>query len=128
MLLAQPVQKKTIVGVWEVKLSLVDESQSPQLSVAMFGNDGSFTAAGGNKALPPIPALQAVANELGPAFGQWAPSGTREFSRSVEGRLGERIHADPEQSGPVGVGQRVGEARPSGLFRCKLDGRVQHDR
>jgi hypothetical protein len=80
VLLAQPVQKKTIVGVWEVKLSLADESQSPQLSVAMFGNDGSFTAAGGNKALPPIPALQAVANELGPAFGRWAPTGTREFS------------------------------------------------
>jgi len=80
MLIGQPAGKKGLIGVWAVKLSLVDESQSPQLSVAMFGDDGSFTAAGGNKALPPIPALQAVANELGPAFGSWASTGTREFS------------------------------------------------
>jgi hypothetical protein len=78
MLLGQPAGKKGLTGVWEVKLSPV--GQSPTLSLAMFGGDGSFTMAGGNKALPSIPALQAVANELGPAFGQWTPTGAREFS------------------------------------------------
>jgi hypothetical protein len=79
MLLAEPAGKKTIVGVWEVKVSPAGESQPPLLSLAMFGGDGSFTTSGGYKALPPIPALQEVANELGPAFGRWAPTGGREF-------------------------------------------------
>ncbi len=80
MLLAQPAGKKGLPGVWAVKEAPVEHSQSPLLSLAMFGGDGSFTTAGGNKVLPPIPALQAMANELGPAFGRWAPTGTREFT------------------------------------------------
>ena len=79
MLLAQPAREKTIVGVWEVKVSPAEESQSPLLSLAMFGGDGSFTTAGGYKALPPIPAVQDLANELDPAFGRWAVTGAREF-------------------------------------------------
>jgi hypothetical protein len=36
MLLAQPAQTKTIVGVWEVKMAPVGQSQSPLLSLAMW--------------------------------------------------------------------------------------------
>ena len=49
------------------------------LSLAMFGGHGSFTTAGGSKALPPVPAVQEVANEIGPGYGLWAATGTREF-------------------------------------------------
>src|SRR5260370_656492 len=45
----------------------------------MFGGDGSFTTAGGYKALPPIPAVQDIANEIGPGYGLWAATGAREF-------------------------------------------------
>jgi hypothetical protein len=79
VLLAQPAAKKTIVGVWEVKESPVGQSQSPQLSLAMFGSDGSFNTAGGYKALPPVAAVQEVANELGPGYGRWAAKGDREL-------------------------------------------------
>ena len=78
MLLAQPAQKKAIVGVWEVKMAPVGQSQSPQLSLAMYGSDGSFTTAGGYQVLPPIPAVQEVANELGPGYGRWAATDDRE--------------------------------------------------
>jgi len=79
MLLAQPAGKKRLVGVWEVKVSPVGRSQSPLLSLAMFGGDGSFTTGVGYKALPAISALQEVATELGPGYGRWAATGDREF-------------------------------------------------
>jgi hypothetical protein len=60
MLLAQPAGKKQLVGVWAVKESAVGQSQSPLLSLAMFGGDGSFTTGVGYKALPAISALQHV--------------------------------------------------------------------
>jgi hypothetical protein len=79
MLLAQPAGKKQLVGVWAVKVSPVGQSQSPLLSLAMFGGDGSFTTGVGYKTLPPIPVVQDVATELGPGYGRWAATGDREF-------------------------------------------------
>ena len=79
MLLAQPAGKKQLVGVWAVKVSPVGQSQSPLLSLAMFGGDGSFTTGVGYKALPPIPVVQDVATDVGPGYGRWAATGDREF-------------------------------------------------
>ena len=79
LLLAQPAVKKTIVGVWEVKTVPAGQSASPFLSLAMYGSDGSFTTCGGYKALPSIPVVQEVANELGPGYGRWAAKGNKEF-------------------------------------------------
>ena len=79
ILLAQPAEKKTIVGVWEVKTVPAGHSQPPLLSLAMYNSDGSFTTSGGYKALPAIPVVQEVANELGPGYGRWAAKGNREF-------------------------------------------------
>ena len=79
ILLAQPAEKKTIVGVWEVKMAPAGQSQSPFLSLAMYGSDGSFTTGVGYKALPAIPVVQEVANELGPGYGRWAAQGDRGF-------------------------------------------------
>jgi len=79
MLLAQPAGNKQLVGVWEVKEAPVEHSQSPLLSLAMFGGDGSFTTGVGYKALPPIPVVQDVATEVGPGYGRWAATGDGEF-------------------------------------------------
>jgi hypothetical protein len=79
VLLGQPTEKKTIVGVWEVKMVPAGQSVSPFLSLAMYGRDGSFTTCGGYKALPAIPVVQEVANELGPGYGRWAATGDREL-------------------------------------------------
>jgi len=79
MLLAQPTGKKQLVGVWAVKETPVEQSQSPLLSLAMFGGDGSFSTGVGSKVLPPIPVVQDVATELGPGYGRWAATGDREF-------------------------------------------------
>jgi hypothetical protein len=79
ILLAQPAEKKTIVGVWEVKMAPAGQSQSPFLSLAMYGSDGSFTTCGGYKALAPIPAVQEVGTEVSPGYGRWAATGDREL-------------------------------------------------
>jgi hypothetical protein len=79
ILLAQPAEKTTIGGVWEVKTVPPGHSQPPLLSLATYGSDGSFTTCGGYKALPAIPVVQEVANELGPGYGRWAAKGDREF-------------------------------------------------
>ena len=79
VLLAQPAGKKQLVGVWEVKEAPVEQSQSPLLSLAMFGGDGSFTTGVGYKALPAIPVVQDIATELDPGYGRWAATGDREF-------------------------------------------------
>ena len=75
----EPARKKPLVGVWEVKESPIWESQTPLLSLAMYAGDGSFTTAGGYKALPPVPAVQDVANEIGPGYGFWATTGAGAF-------------------------------------------------
>jgi len=54
-LMAQPAEKKQLSGVWKVKVSPV--GQSPELSLAMYGDDGSVTTGGRYKALPPGSAL-----------------------------------------------------------------------
>jgi hypothetical protein len=72
MLFAESTGKKPLVGVWEVQVSPVEQSQLPMLSLAMFSGDGSFTTGVGYKALPVVPALQDIATELGPGYGRWA--------------------------------------------------------
>jgi hypothetical protein len=76
-LLGEPTAKERLVGMWEVNASQI--GQSPLLSLAIFGGDGSFTAVGGYKALPPVPAVDEVATELGPGYGRWATMGNRGF-------------------------------------------------
>ena len=76
-LMAQPAEKKQLVGVWEVRVSPV--GQSPELSLAMYGDDGSVTTGGRYKALPPGSAVQDVADELGLGYGRWAATSDREF-------------------------------------------------
>jgi hypothetical protein len=78
VLLAQPA-KKTIVGVWEVKMAPAGQSQSPLLSLAMYGSDGSFSTCGGYKDLPPVPTVQEVGTEASPGYGRWATTGDREL-------------------------------------------------
>jgi hypothetical protein len=85
MLIAQPAGKKQLVGVWEVKEAAYEQSQSPLLSLAMFGGDGSFITGVGYKALPAISALQHVATEVGPGYGRWAATGDREFRLTFYG-------------------------------------------
>ena len=75
----EPAGKKLLVGVWEVKVSPIGQSQSPLLSLAMYSGDGSFNTTGGYKALPSIPAVQDVATEIGLGYGQWAATSDREF-------------------------------------------------
>jgi hypothetical protein len=77
--MAQPAEKKQLVGVWEVKVSHVGQPQSPELSLAMYGDDGSVTTGGRYKALPPGSAVQDVADELGPGYGRWAATSDRDF-------------------------------------------------
>jgi hypothetical protein len=79
LLMAQPAEKKQLVRVWEVKVSPVGQSLSPELGLAMYGADGSVTTGGRYKALPGSSAVQDVANELGPGYGRWAAAGDREF-------------------------------------------------
>jgi hypothetical protein len=80
MLLGQPAGKKELVGVWAAKEAPVEQSQSPLLSLAMFGWEGSFTTGVGYKALPPVPAVQDLATEIGLGYGQWAATGARSSS------------------------------------------------
>jgi hypothetical protein len=74
-LLGEPTAKERLVGMWEVNASQI--GQSPLLSLAIFGGDGSFTAVGGYKGLPTVPAVDEVGTELGPGYGRWATMGNR---------------------------------------------------
>src|SRR5260370_34138279 len=129
MLLAQPAGKKQLVGVWEVKEAPVEQSQSPLLSLAMFGGDGSFTTGVGFKGLPPISVVQNVSTEVGPGYGRWAATGDREFRLTfcdAEGRRRDRIRASSGHLGFVRVGRRGHETCPGGLLGCRLERRVKH--
>jgi hypothetical protein len=79
MPVGEPTGKKPLVGVWEVKVSPIEQSQPPLLSLAMYSGDGSFNTTVGYKALPSIPAVQDVATEIGLGYGQWAATSDREF-------------------------------------------------
>jgi hypothetical protein len=74
MLVAQPAEKKTLVGVWEVKISAGGVPPPPLLSIASFGGDGSFTTAGNTKFPQGL-----GSDERGPGYGRWAQTGVREF-------------------------------------------------
>jgi hypothetical protein len=79
VVIAQPAEKKPLVGVWEVKVLPAGQSESPFLSLAIFSRDGSFTTSVGPRALPPIRAVQDIATELGSGYGQWVVTAKREF-------------------------------------------------
>jgi hypothetical protein len=49
MLVAHAAEKRTLVGVWEVKISAGGVPPPPLLSIASFGGDGSFTTVGNTK-------------------------------------------------------------------------------
>ncbi len=78
MLTAQPIEKKNLVGMWEVKISAGGVPPPPLLSIASFGGDGSFTTTGNTK-FSLGPPNQDLADERGPGFGRWAQTGDREF-------------------------------------------------
>ena len=86
MLVAQPAEKKTLVGVWEVKISAGGAPPSPLLSIASFGEDGSFTTTG-NTRFSLAPPNQGLADERGPGYGRWAQTGDREFKLTFYGVL-----------------------------------------
>jgi hypothetical protein len=74
MLVAQAAEKKTLVGVWEVKISAGGVQPPPLLSIASFGGDGSFTTTGNTKFPQGL-----GSDERGPGYGRWAQTGVREF-------------------------------------------------
>jgi len=74
MLVAQPAEKKTLVGVWEVKISAGGGPPQPLLSIASFGGDGSFTTTGNTKFPQGL-----GSDERGPGYGRWVQTGDREF-------------------------------------------------
>ena len=73
-LVAQPAEKKTLVGVWEVKICAGGAAPPPLLSIAIFGGDGSFSTTGNTKL-----SLAGLADQRGPGYGRWAQTGDREF-------------------------------------------------
>jgi hypothetical protein len=77
ILVAQSTEKKTLEGVWEVKIS-AGGVPSPLLSIAIFGGDGIFTTTGNTK-FSLAPPNQGVGDERGPGYGRWAQTGDREF-------------------------------------------------
>jgi hypothetical protein len=76
ILVAQSSEKKTLAGVWEVKIS-AEGVQSPLLSIAIFSQDGSFTTTGNTK-FSLAPPNQGLGDERGPGYGRWAQTGDRE--------------------------------------------------
>src|ERR1700757_2798588 len=103
MPVGEPTAKKPLVGVWEVKVSPIEQSQPPLLSLAMYSGDGSFSTTVGYKALPSIPAVQDVATEIGLGYGQWAATSDREFRLTYYCVLwkGGLINGFPRVPGPV---------------------------
>jgi hypothetical protein len=76
-LLAQSSEKKTLAGVWEAKIS-AGGVQSPLLSIAIFGQDGSFSTTGNTK-FSLAPPNQGLGDQRGPGYGRWAQTGDKEF-------------------------------------------------
>src|SRR5262245_31107223 len=75
---AVAAEEKDLTGVWEVKISPTGVPPPPMLAMGIFGEDGSFIGTH-DRALPPVPELQAVATDMGPAYGRWVQTGNREF-------------------------------------------------
>ena len=78
ILVAQPAEKKTLVGVWDVKVSAGGVAPPPLLSIAIFGGDGSFSTTGNTK-ISLAPPFQGLADQRGPGYGRWAQTGDSEF-------------------------------------------------
>jgi hypothetical protein len=76
-LVAQSSEKKTLAGVWEAKIS-AGGVQSPLLSIAIFGQDGSFTTSGNTK-FSLAPPNQGLGDQRGPGYGRWMQTGDKEF-------------------------------------------------
>jgi hypothetical protein len=78
MLVAQAAEKKTLVGVWEVKISAGGVPPPPLLSIAIFDGDGSFTTTSNTK-FSLAPPNQGLADARGPGYGRWAQTNGKEF-------------------------------------------------
>ena len=76
-LVAQSSEKKTLAGVWEAKIS-AGGVQSPLLSIAIFGQDGSFMTSG-NAKFSLAPPNQGLGDQRGPGYGRWVQTGDKEF-------------------------------------------------
>jgi hypothetical protein len=69
MLVAQAAEKKSLVGVWEVKISAGGVPPPPLLSIAILDGDGSFTTTGNTKFSLGSP-NQGLADARGPGYGR----------------------------------------------------------
>jgi hypothetical protein len=78
VLVAPAAEKKTLAGVWEIKVSAGGGAPSPLLSIAIFGGDGSFTTTSNPKISLASP-NQDLADERGPGYGRWAQTAENEF-------------------------------------------------
>lgn len=78
VLFAEPGEKKDMTGVWEVSILPTGVPPPPIRALSMFLKGGSFVATL-NRSVPPAPPIQAVAADMGPAYGQWVQTGDREF-------------------------------------------------
>jgi hypothetical protein len=78
MLVADAAEKKTLMGVWEVKISAGGVPPPPLLSIAIFDGDGSFTTTGSTKFSLASP-NQGLADGRGPGYGRWAQTSDKEF-------------------------------------------------
>jgi hypothetical protein len=78
VLSGEPIEKKDLTGVWEAKISPTGVPPPPLRALSMFRGDGSFIGTL-NRRVPPVPVIKAVADEMGPAYGQWVRTGDREF-------------------------------------------------
>ena len=74
IVVAQPAEKKTLVGVWEVKIAAGGVPPPPLLSIAIFSGDGSFATTGNTKI-----SWAGLAYQRGPGYGRWAQTGDKEF-------------------------------------------------
>jgi hypothetical protein len=61
-------------GVWELKAQPVGGAVPPIFGLLLYCGDGSFVQTI-NSTLPPMPALEGVASEMGLGFGRWATTG-----------------------------------------------------
>ena len=71
---AQSAEKNPLAGVWEVRVSAGGVPSPSLLSIAIFGEDGSFTTTGNTKI-----SVHDLADERGPGYGRWAQTGDKEF-------------------------------------------------
>ena len=73
-LVAQSAEKNPLVGVWEVKVSAGGVPPPALLSIAIFGEDGSFITNGNTKI-----SVQDLADERGPGYGRCGQTSDKEF-------------------------------------------------